>query len=352
MRTAIAGLVGGFTIVVLLLMLGGPLSSLDMLSAETRRFLGFGLLTIVSLLVGLVVALWQAPHGLAPAAIAGLVGACFVWLVRVVLLADGAYNPLVFGPIGLVSVALSATVGGLLAHLIEGGGGQTALGFPPVARVGIWAACLWLGFELAARLIGGLGIGPAIGNVLAGDMAGVALGMGIAAWVIVRYGFAHGIPADDWAYRWTPTTIGFGVLGAVVTVALMWVTAQIDLVLWALPENALAGFAEGLQAGTWVVVLLLVVNGIVAPVCEEIAWRGVVQTALVRAWGPVVGVGATLVLFAFKHVAIDASFGRLTTLLMLGLAFGVVRHCWGTGSSTVAHVLVNLYSTSVLIASV
>ena len=38
-------------------------------------------------------------------------------------------------------------------------------------------------------------------------------------------------------------------------------------------------------------------------------------------------------------------------LLMLGLVFGVARHRWGTGSSTVAHVLVNLFSTGLVVST-
>ena len=59
----------------------------------------------------------------------------------------------------------------------------------------------------------------------------------------------------------------------------------------------------------------------------------------------------TIVVFALKHVLMDGTFARITTLLMLGLVFGVVRHRWGTGSSTVTHVIVNLYSTSYLVAT-
>ena len=118
-----------------------------------------------------------------------------------------------------------------------------------------------------------------------------------------------------------------------------------------MPEDVLSVFTDGLQAGVWVAVLLLVANAADSAVCEEIAWRGVVQTALVRAWGPWIGIGVTVVLFALKHVLMDATFARITTLLMLGLVFGIVRHRWGTGSSTVTHVVVNLYSTGYIVAT-
>jgi hypothetical protein len=64
-----------------------------------------------------------------------------------------------------------------------------------------------------------------------------------------------------------------------------------------------------------------------------------------------VGIGVTLVIFAMKHVLIDGTVARVTTLLMLGLVFSVVRHHWGTGASAVAHLVVNLYATVEVIMS-
>jgi uncharacterized protein len=47
----------------------------------------------------------------------------------------------------------------------------------------------------------------------------------------------------------------------------------------------------------------------------------------------------------------DATFARLTTLLMLGLVFGVVRQRWGTASSTLSHIVVSVYSTGYIVAT-
>jgi membrane protease YdiL (CAAX protease family) len=349
--TLVAGLAGGLTIVSIMSMIGGPLASLDVLPSETRLWIAFGLLVCVALLSGFVVAVWRAPAGLAAAILTGLSAALLPFLIRTLLLAEGPYNRLVFGPTGLIAVALAATAGGWIAHLLDGDRLHARYALSDAARVGLWAACLWVSFELVARLVGATGLGPIIGNVLVADMLAILIGMPTASWIIAHYGQANSITAETWEYRWTPLPVGIGVTAGALALGMMWVTAQIDQALWGLPEAALASFAEGLQAGTWVAVLMLVANGLVAPASEELAWRGVVQTALVRAWGPMIGIVVTALLFALKHVVLDGSLARMTTLVMLGLVLGVVRHRWGTGSSTIAHTVVNLASTSLIVAS-
>jgi uncharacterized protein len=347
--TFVAGLSGGIAILSIVGLLGAPLANLSLVSADARLWIAFGMLAGVALLSGLIVAIWRAPAGLLAAAVSGASAALFLWLMRVFLLDDQPYNRLVFGWPGMTVVPVAALAGGGIAHLLDDDRLHERFSFGPAARIGLWAACLWVSLEYVARLIGATGIAPMLGNVVAGDAVAIGIGMVAAAWIVVRYGEANGIAVADWSHRWTPGTVGIGIAGGVLAIGLMWVTAQIDLALWGMPEGALTALTEGLQAGAWVAILMLVANSVVAPICEEIAWRGVVQTALVRGLGSWAGIGVTLVLFAMKHVLIDGSFARITTLLMLGLVFGVARHRWGTGASTVAHVVVNLYATAEVI---
>jgi membrane protease YdiL (CAAX protease family) len=350
--TLIAGLSGGFVIVTITGLIAGPLAGLDALPADARLWIAFVILTVVAFLSGFVIAVLRTTAGLPAAVLTGLTAALMLWLIRAFLLEGGPYNRPVFGPTGMIAVALAATSGGLVAHLLDRDRLHARFAFSDFARVGLWAASLWVSFEMVARLVGGAVLGPIIGNVLVGDMVAVVMGMTAAAWVIAHYGQARGISVADWKYRWTPFSIAIGAAGGLLALGLMWITAQIDLALWEMPEDAMTVFAEGLQAGAWVAILLILANVLVAPVAEEIAWRGVVQTAFVRAWGPWIGIAVTVVLFAMKHVVLDGTFARITTLLMLGLVFAIVRHRWGTGSCTVTHVLVNLYSTVVLLTSV
>ena len=99
-----------------------------------------------------------------------------------------------------------------------------------------------------------------------------------------------------------------------------------------------------LEAGVWVLVLFAFAHGIVAPLTEELAWRGIVQTALVESQRPAVGIVVTAALFTAKHMVLDLSFARAPTVLVLAVVLGLVRHRWGTTASTVVHAIVNLAS--------
>ena len=51
-----------------------------------------------------------------------------------------------------------------------------------------------------------------------------------------------------------------------------------------------------------------------------------------------------------KHVVVDRSLNRLTTLLAIGTVFGVLRYRLGTGASTIAHVTANLLASLIALA--
>ena len=143
---------------------------------------------------------------------------------------------------------------------------------------------------------------------------------------------------------------GVGLTGGLLTVlAVQGVGLLVTSVAGTDAAVATFGFLlADLEAGVWVLALFALAHGVVAPVTEELAWRGVVQTALVESWGPTVGIAVTAVLFTAKHVVLDASLARLPTVLVLAVALGLVRHRWGTTASTVVHAVVNLTSVATL----
>jgi membrane protease YdiL (CAAX protease family) len=102
------------------------------------------------------------------------------------------------------------------------------------------------------------------------------------------------------------------------------------------------------RTGLWVVVLFTLAHGIVVPVNKELAWRGIVQSVLVRAEGVTTGIVITAVLHTAKHALVDVSLAPVPTVLVLALVLGVVRHRWGTTASTVVHLVVNLSSVGLL----
>ncbi len=71
---------------------------------------------------------------------------------------------------------------------------------------------------------------------------------------------------------------------------------------------------------------LVVVAGLLAPVCEEAAFRGYLQRTLARAVGPARAIAVAAVLFALRHV--DPV--RFPALVFLGVLFGWLA--WRSGS--------------------
>jgi membrane protease YdiL (CAAX protease family) len=344
-----AGLAGGVGIVIAMSTLGGPLASIEPLAPDLTPWIALGLLGVVSFVAGLAVAAWKERAGLVAATVAGPTGAVLLFSIRTFLLTGRPYNPLVFGWPGYLMTIVLAGLGGIVGS--RGGVSGASAPLQAGARVGFWAACLWVGFELAVRLAGSVWVGSALGNMLAGDMLAVLVGFPVIAWLLARYAQMHGVPADQWEYRRTTASIGWGSGAGLLILALMAGTSALDHALWGGSAEVPAHIAAGLQGGIWVAGLFLLTNGIVVPTCEELAWRGIIQTSVVRAWGPIVGVAVVALLFALKHVVVDASVTRLTTLLMMSLVLGIVRHRWGTLSSTLAHTAVNFIATAGVIAA-
>jgi membrane protease YdiL (CAAX protease family) len=351
-NTFTAGITGGLTIVGVMSGLGGLLAGIRSLPPDAILWLALILLGAVALLVGLALAVWKPEVSAAAGTITGLTAALLLFLILIFLLPGRPYNRLVFGWPGMSAVLVLATVGGWLGPRLGANRLRARLAISEAAQTGLYAVLLWISFEVVVRLVGSLGLGAMAGNALAGDMLATLIGFPLIAWIIAQYGQSHGIMPSNWEYRWSPVAIAVGVGAGLLIIGLMWGTALIDQALWGQAGTLPPAWAENLQAGLWVAVLLLAVNGIVVPICEELAWRGVVQTALVRAWTPVAGVLLTALLFALKHVVIDASVGRITTLLMLSLIVGFVRYRWGTGSSTIAHIATNLIATAEVLAAV
>ena len=87
------------------------------------------------------------------------------------------------------------------------------------------------------------------------------------------------------------------------------------------------------------------VNGVFVPIAEEYLWRGIVQPRFLRILPTGLAVGITAVLFSFKHVLVDASWGRFLTLIAFGFICGILAMQKGWKSSAVLHIFINTIST-------
>lgn len=221
-------------------------------------------------------------------------------------------------------------------------------------RAGLGAAVRWSLIEFSVRdliLIAIAGLVLHFGNRLRpGELMILNYGLLWPAMLILGLVFLRRIQREGltWAalgYGSWRSAILPGLIGAIVALGLAFVEDPMTHKLFG-TESADQFMemrrAAGLPVGIF---LLLPANGVLAPVVEELAWRGYIQTRLIRGWGSCTGIAVTVLLFALNHVVVDASFHRILGLLTGGLVLGVVGYRWGTSASTVSHVLMNSAAT-------
>ena len=90
-------------------------------------------------------------------------------------------------------------------------------------------------------------------------------------------------------------------------------------------------------------VILAVFGTTVAPVAEELAFRGFLQPLAVRTAGTVAGILLTSVLFGLLHLEQNGdSWAHVGLITVAGIAFGVLRHLSGSlRTSILAHAAYN-----------
>jgi len=228
-----------------------------------------------------------------------------------------------------------------------------------VVRAGLSGAGLWVLIEFAtrtglgwavlrlARLVGsrpGLGEIYLLSNALKWP-AVIVLGI-----VFYRRVRREGLTWAELGYRSGRSAVAAGLIAGVIWLGL-GVVSYIDAYLFGKGDVERYNQAA-LAAGPVAELIMLPVNGILAPVVEELAWRGYVQTHLVWGWGPRTGIVVTSLLFAAKHNLVDLSLSRSISLLVGALVLGIVGYRWGTVASTIAHVVVNFTSTLALLLNV
>lgn len=224
-----------------------------------------------------------------------------------------------------------------------------------LAPLGVGIAAGWIVLEVALRR----GVVPPLASVLgspfAADWATMVVGFPLVAGLLLWVASRLGRPPGEWGYDWSRRSLLAGVAGIVVALVVMVVAVQVDARLFALEQVGAAfgtAIGDALRATPALVALFLIGNGLVVPVAEEAVWRGVVQSELVEAWGAPAGIALTAALFALKHVIVDLSVVRVTTLLALGIVLGLLRHRYGTAASTVAHAGVNTISSASVVLTV
>jgi hypothetical protein len=220
---------------------------------------------------------------------------------------------------------------------------------PPAVAVALGVPIGWTVLEWALRRDVVPLLADPLGGPVFASVAVLVVGFPLIAGLLAGLAIRGGQQPDRWGYRWSLRVVASGVGCVVVGLVVVTAAGYVDRALFDLGEvnaQVSSGLVPALAAEPTLAVLFLLGNGVIVPLTEELVWRGVVQTELVEAWGPAAGIGVTAVLFALKHVVVDQSVARVTTLLALALVFGLVRYRFGTVSSTVTHIGVNTVATA------
>ena len=143
-----------------------------------------------------------------------------------------------------------------------------------------------------------------------------------------------------------------------VLIGLSSVLTLVDRILWG---NArwMPWFTSSYQVSTtWFVaqapiikaVALVCVNGLFVPVAEEFLWRGIVQVRLLRILPVPAAICITAVLFSFKHVLVDDSFGRFLYVVAFGIICGIVAQRKSWRASAAVHMFANTVASMLALA--
>lgn len=94
-------------------------------------------------------------------------------------------------------------------------------------------------------------------------------------------------------------------------------------------------------------IVIAILGVTLAPIAEELAFRGLLQPLLVRAVGVVPGILATAILFGSVHLGQYESWQSVVLVALAGAGFGTMRH-W-TGSTQASAIMHAGYNSTLFI---
>ncbi|KMO83252.1 CPBP family intramembrane metalloprotease [Mycolicibacterium chubuense] len=207
----------------------------------------------------------------------------------------------------------------------------------------------------AVYLVSALALAVVLGRADVSSVLPVAVGVALptalaAGCAVVVTTLRGNGPRTDLCIRWSWRGTGVGVLfggaGLLVTIpaSVLWLSIVGEDVTSAADDV----FGDLRSTWGWAVLVFAVVV-VVAPVCEEIIFRGLLWGAVEQRWGRWVALGVTTVVFAIAHL----EWQRAPLLLVIGLPIGLARLYGGTlVASIVAHAIANLLPGLVLMFTV
>jgi uncharacterized protein len=230
---------------------------------------------------------------------------------------------------------------------------------PPAASIAQGVAPRWGLGDVVWVYLAGLVISIVLGSVgyaISGDTSGhpgaltTALGAGgqfggwflSIAWVARHKGRSlaqdFGFRIDVRDGRGLFAGLGLFVVGTLIIYPLVRLADESQQVVHDLDN------ATGAKLAVFAVIAALI-----APICEELLFRGLLLRALRRRMDPTAAVAVQALVFALAHPLLSPTLGDLAVvpaLLLLGLASGIVATRKGTlGPSIFMHIGFNLVTT-------
>jgi uncharacterized protein len=210
----------------------------------------------------------------------------------------------------------------------------------PEGIVGL-VALFVVGFVASSQL-SRLGLDPAISGLVSTALSGIASIAGFAAAVLLRIRFLRPFGVRRTSLRWLPVGVGLVafVLKGLAILAWIQITGNTN--------NVQGVYTQGGSGGVLSLVLATVLFGFLTPLGEELLFRGVITTVLLRHSRPAIAVVGSTSIFAIAH-GINIVF---PAAVVAGLATAeIYRRSGSVWTAVVVHVVFNLPTIPVMVAA-
>jgi len=188
-----------------------------------------------------------------------------------------------------------------------------------------------------------LGLDPVIYGLIFTALSGIAGIAGFAAAVLLRIRSLSPFGVRPTSRRWLLIAVGVGLVAIVLKglAILGWIQITGNA------ENVQGIYAQGGSGGALSLVLATVFLGLLTPIGEEVLFRGVITTVLLR-HDPVLGVVGSTLIFAIAH-GFNIVF---PAAVVAGLATAeIYRRSGSVWTAVVVHVVFNLPTIPVMVAA-
>ncbi|MEV0674721.1 type II CAAX endopeptidase family protein [Mycobacterium sp. NPDC050441] len=140
----------------------------------------------------------------------------------------------------------------------------------------------------------------------------------------------------QWSWRAVGLGLAFGIGGLFVTLpaALLY-----QSIVGPDATSAVGGVYEGVQTQWPLAVAVLLLVAFIAPICEEVVYRGLLWGALEQRWGRIVAVIVSTLVFALAHLEPERAPLLLVVAIPIALARLYSGSLWG---GIIAHQVTNL----------